>query len=69
MRFAYLKQFHVSIWHKKGNSNKVTNCLSRPPNSTLLMLLDSCGHEMTQWSDMYTMDDELSESYTQTKER
>ena len=42
---AYLQQFHLDIRHKKGSTNKVVNCLSRPPIARISMVLESCGHQ------------------------
>ena len=42
---TYLQQFHLNIKYKKGNTNRVTNCLSQPPVATLTIVLDSCFHD------------------------
>jgi hypothetical protein len=47
---ANLQQFHLSIKYKKGSTNHVTDCLSRPPVTTLTTVLNYCGHETSRWS-------------------
>ena len=47
---TYLQQFHLNIHHKKGSTNKVADCLSRPPIIGLKMVLDSCGHQTQTWA-------------------
>jgi hypothetical protein len=38
----YLQQFHLNIKYKMGSTNRVIDCLSRPPVVTLTTMLDSC---------------------------
>jgi len=42
---TYLQQFHLNIKYKKGSTNNVADCLSRPPIMALTIVLNSCGHE------------------------
>ena len=50
---AYLQQFHLNICHKKGSTNKVADCLSRPPTARICMVLESCGHQTENWAHLY----------------
>ena len=42
---TYLQQFHLNIKYKKGSTNNVADCLSRPPIVAMTTVLNSCGHE------------------------
>ena len=57
---TYLQQFHLNIRHEKGSSNKVADCLSRPPIVGLTMVLDSCGHQSSKWEQLYGIDPNFS---------
>ena len=48
--YAYLQQFHLNIKYKKGNTNRVVDCLSQPLVVALTTVLNSCGHETSDWS-------------------
>jgi hypothetical protein len=60
---TYLQQFHLNIKYKIGSTNRVVDCLSRPPVATLTMVLDSCGHETYGWLHLYETDLDLSTTY------
>jgi hypothetical protein len=38
---TYLQQFHLNIKYKTGSTNRVIDCLSRPPVTALTTVLDS----------------------------
>jgi hypothetical protein len=50
---TYLQQFHLNIKYKKGSTNNVADCLSRPPIMALTTVLNSCGHETSDWPLLY----------------
>jgi hypothetical protein len=56
---TYLQQFHLNIKYKKGSTNHVADCLSRPPVAALTTVLNSCGHETSGWPQLYNNDSEL----------
>ena len=60
---AYLQQFHLNIKYKKGSTNHVADCLSRPPVAALTTVLNSCGHETSGWSQLYDSDPDFSATY------
>jgi len=60
---TYLQQFHLNIKYKKGITNRVVDCLSRPPVVALTMVLDSCSHENFEWSQQYDNDPEFAPTY------
>jgi hypothetical protein len=60
---TYLQQFHLNIKYKKGSTNNVANCLSRPPIVVLTTVLNSCGHEISDWPLLYTSDLEFVHTY------
>jgi hypothetical protein len=60
---TYLQQFHLNIKYKKGNTNHVTDCLSRPPVVALTTVLNSCGHETSGWPQLYNNDSDFVVSY------
>jgi hypothetical protein len=41
----------------------VVDCLSRPPVTTLTMVLDSCGHETYGWPQLYETDPDFTTTY------
>jgi hypothetical protein len=60
---AYLQQFHLNIKYKKGRTNHVVDCLSRPHVAALTTELNSCGHETSGWSHLYDSDPDFSATY------
>jgi hypothetical protein len=60
---TYLQQFHLNIKYKTGSTNRVADCLSRPPVMTLTMVLDSCGHETSGWPQLYETDPDFATTY------
>jgi hypothetical protein len=60
---AYLQQFHLNIKYKKGSTNHVVDCLSRPPVAALTTVLNSYGHETSGWSHLYDSDPNFSATY------
>jgi hypothetical protein len=48
---------------KIGSTNRVVDCLSRPPVATLTTVLDSCGHETSGWPHLYETDPDFSTTY------
>ena len=59
----YLQQFHLNIKYKKGSTNWVADCLSRLPAIVLTMVLNSCGHETSEWSQLYSSDSDFAATY------
>jgi hypothetical protein len=59
----YLQQFHLNIKYKKGSTNHVADCLSRPSVAVLTTVLNSCGHETSGWPQLYNNDSDFSTSY------
>ena len=60
---TYLQQFHLNIRYKKGSTNNVADCLSRPPIVVLTTILNSCGHETSDWPLLYESNPEFSHTY------
>jgi hypothetical protein len=60
---TYLQQFHLNIKYKIGSTNRVVDCLSRPPVVTLTTVLDSCGHETSGWPHLYETDPDFATTY------
>jgi hypothetical protein len=60
---TYLQQFHINIKYKTGSTNHVIDCLSRPPVATLTMVLHSCGHEASEWPQLYKSDPDFTTTY------
>jgi hypothetical protein len=58
-----LQQFHLNIKYKIGITNRVVDFLSRPPFSSLTMVLDSCGHETSEWPQLYETDPDFTTTY------
>jgi hypothetical protein len=56
---TYLQQFHLNINYKTGSTNRVVDCLSRPPVIALTTVLDSCSHETSRWPQIYETDQTL----------
>ena len=65
---TYLQQFHLNILHKKGSTNKVADCPSRPPIARISMVLELCGHQIENWVHLYGHDNEFSNVCTQLVE-
>ena len=53
---TYLLQFHLNIKYKKGSTNNVAGCLSQPPIVAITTVLNSCGHETSDWPVLYKSD-------------
>jgi hypothetical protein len=49
----YLQLFHLNIKYKTGSTNRVVYCLSFSPVATLTTMLKSCGHETSEWTQLY----------------
>jgi hypothetical protein len=60
---TYLQQFHLNIKYKKGSTNHVANCLSRPPVAVLTTILNSCRHETSGWPQLYNNDSDFATAY------
>jgi hypothetical protein len=60
---TYLQQFHLNIKYKIGSTNRVVDCLSRPPVAALTTVLDSCGHETSGWPQLYETDPDFATTY------
>jgi hypothetical protein len=60
---TYLQQFHLDIKHKKGSTNHVANCLSRPPVAALTTVLESCRHETFRSPQLYGNDPNFATTY------
>jgi hypothetical protein len=60
---TYLQQFHLNIKYKTGHTNRVVDCLSRPPVTTLTTVLDSCSHETSGWPQLYEIDPNFATTY------
>jgi hypothetical protein len=60
---TYLQQFHINIKYKTCISNRVVHCLSRPPMATLTIVLQSYGHEESEWPQLYQQDPDFAPTY------
>jgi hypothetical protein len=60
---TYLQQFHLNIKYKTRISNRVADCLSRPPVAALTTVLHSCGHEASEWPQLYQQDPDFATTY------
>ena len=60
---TYLQKFHLNIKYKKGITNRVADCLSRPLVVALTTVLDSYDHETSGWSELYENDHEFAPTY------
>lgn len=65
---TYLRQLHLNIKYKNGSTKRVVDCLSRPPVTALAMALDSCDHENSVWSQLYSNDPDFSTTYQMFRE-
>jgi hypothetical protein len=59
----YLQKFHINIKYKIGISNRVASCLSRPLIAALTTMLHSCGHEVSEWPQLYQQYIDFSTTY------
>jgi hypothetical protein len=53
----------LNIKYKKGNTNNVADCLSHPPIMVLTTVLNSCGHNTSDWLLLYTSDPKFGHTY------
>ena len=60
---TYLQWFNLNIKYKKGSTNNIADCLSRPLIVAITTVLNSCGHETFDWLLLYKSDPELSYTY------
>jgi hypothetical protein len=60
---TYLRQFHLNINYKIGICNCVVDFLSRPPMVALTIVLHSCGHEASEWPQLYQQDPDFATTY------
>jgi hypothetical protein len=58
-----LQQFHLNIKYKIGISNRVDDYLNRPPVAALTTMLHSCGHESSEWPQLYQQDSDFATTY------
>jgi hypothetical protein len=49
--------------YKTCISNFFIDCLSRPPVATLTIVLHSCGHEASEWPQLYHPDPDFATTY------
>jgi hypothetical protein len=57
---TYLQQFHLNIKYKTRSTNRVVDCLSRPPVAELTKVLHSCRHEASGWPQLYKTDPDFA---------
>jgi hypothetical protein len=62
-RSTYLQQFHLNTKYKTWNTNRVVDCLGRPPVATLTMVLHSYEHETFVWPQLYEKYPDFSTTY------
>jgi hypothetical protein len=55
--------FHLNIKYKKGSTNRVDDCITWPPVTTLTIVLNSYGHETFGWSQLYASDPDFATTY------
>jgi hypothetical protein len=60
---TYLQQFHININYKTCISNHVFYCLNRSPVAVLTTVLQSCGHEASEWPQIYQDDLDFPTTY------
>jgi hypothetical protein len=58
-----MQQFHINIKYKTGVSNHVVDCLSHPHVAALTTMLHSCGHETSEWPQLYQQDLDFATTY------
>jgi hypothetical protein len=49
--------------YKTGISNRVIDCLSRPPVAALTTVIHSCGHETSEWPQLYQKDPDFTSTH------
>jgi hypothetical protein len=59
----YLQQFHLNIKYKKGSTNHVADCLSRPQVVALTIVLNSVGMRCLRWPQLYNSDSDFTSTY------
>jgi hypothetical protein len=60
---TYLQQFQLNIKYKTRKTNCVADCLSPPPVVSLTLVLHSCGHEVSEWPQLYQQDPYFAITY------
>jgi hypothetical protein len=60
---TYVQQFHLNIKYKIENTNHVIEFLSQPLVGALTIVLHSCGHEASEWPQLYQQDPEFTTTY------
>jgi hypothetical protein len=60
---TYLQQFHLNIKYKTSISNRVADFLNRPPMPALTNVLHSCGHEPSEWPQIYQQYSDFTTTY------
>jgi hypothetical protein len=60
---TYLQKFHINIKYKTCISNHVVDCLGQPPVAALTTVLHSCGHEKSEWPQLYQQDLNFTTTY------
>ena len=60
---TYLQKLHLNIKYEKGSTNNVADCLSWPSIMALTTVLNSCGHQTSNWPLLYKSDPEFSHTY------
>jgi hypothetical protein len=61
--FQALSGFWIRFRIKTGSTNRIVDCLSRPPVIALTTVLDSYGHETYGWPQLYETDPDFSTTY------
>jgi hypothetical protein len=60
---TYLQQFHININYNTRISNHVVGCPIRPPVAAFTTVLQSCGHEASEWPQLYQQDSDFTTTY------
>jgi hypothetical protein len=60
---TYPQHFHLNIKYKTRISNRVADCLIRPPMVVLTTVLHSCGHEASECPQLYQQDLDFATTY------
>jgi hypothetical protein len=58
-----LQQFYLNIKYKTRSINHVGDFFIRPPVAALTMVLNSCGHETSGWTQLYEIDIDFVSTY------
>jgi hypothetical protein len=58
-----MQPFHLNIKYKTCIFNCVVDCLNQPPVTALTTVLQSCGHEASEWPQLYQQDLEFATTY------